>query len=108
MADWTLATALAGVVLGLGSFIVTALALKNEHRKAAAWEEMAKSQVRIAESLEREVRSLQQEVANLKTGRPSQPDYLKVQALEERKRRAEWARTKDLAKGLRWLLENSD
>jgi hypothetical protein len=81
-----------------------------ETRKADALEAVAKSQSTIVQSLEREVRVLRDEIGAMRAqaGAQAVMAQVKLADIEEKKRRAEWQRTKDLAKGLGWLLQNSD
>lgn len=79
-----------------------------EHRKAEALEALAKSQATIAGSLERELASLRKTVTELQAQGTAagQMAAVRIQELEHKRRDAEWKRSKELAKGLGWILEN--
>lgn len=107
--------AIASLVTNVITVAVAARALRNErektaaeHRKAEALEQLAKSQAVIAGSLEKDLASLRKELEAVKSqvhGAGRLAD-LKAQELEDKRRQAEWKKSKEIAKGLGWVLEN--
>lgn len=107
-------TAVAGMATGIGGLVVASVVAYQSHRQGWVFEGMLRSFQRVAESYEAEVRGLREEVAALRaaSGRSRDADAAKL-ALEQakearREREAAWRRTKDLAKGIGWLMDATD
>ena len=115
--DVPLTIAVVGLASNVAVATVAILALRSQRgqaktdaRKAEALEDLARSQQVVVASHERQLKDIQKELASLETrlGSSVSMAHVRMAELEEKKRRAEYAKQKDIAKVLGWLLQNSD
>jgi hypothetical protein len=115
MTDWgNIAAVTASLILagtGIGSLVLARRKLKQDDKHH---QDLVSSLNKIIRSYDNELKLLRKMVENLRSeaGRSPKADEAKVelekQKLEEKKRQNEWARYLDIARGVRWFLEQED
>lgn len=101
--NWFEGAAVVGAICGVGSLVVAIATATLNARQGERMERLVASQMKIVASFERETKRRRTDAVG---GLGSGADSLRREALELRKREAEWKRTKDLVKGLKWFAEN--
>ena len=102
--DAVLGTQIVVAVAAVGSVVVSVLTLWANQRQGHALEKVVESMARVSKSYEKELQALRADVDRLRGG--SVAESVEMRKLAQREREAEWKRTRDIMKGIRWFLRN--